>query len=173
MNKFEAASAARLAERDYLDVVLAFVESARVRIYASLFLFDIRPVRDVRGNVLELAMALIERRKQGVDVRVLLTGYVRTPELGVANVTTGIFLESYGVPHRRLFGVDTKRMGIHAKFALLDDFAVVGSQNWTDDGFSKNAEDAVILQGPAVGLLEAEFIHLWTLGLGLPINDYT
>jgi phosphatidylserine/phosphatidylglycerophosphate/cardiolipin synthase-like enzyme len=168
MIEFAETSAAHIEEREYFDVLMACVQTARHRIYASLFLFDVRPVRDVRGNVLELVMDLAQRRSVGVDVRVLLTGRVSTPELGLANVATGILLASHGVRHRRTFQVDEQRSGSHAKFAIFDDVAIVGSQNWADDAFNLNTEDGVILRGDAVDALEAEFGRLWRLGKGLP-----
>jgi phosphatidylserine/phosphatidylglycerophosphate/cardiolipin synthase-like enzyme len=169
MTRFADAGAVRIAERDYHDLLMACVATARRRIYASVFLFDARPVRDVRGHALDLAMALAERRRLGADVRVLLTGQVSTVALGVANVATGILLESHGVPHRRVFAAgDGRRTGSHAKFALIDDVAILGSQNWTDDAFNDNFEDAVLLRGSALDPLETEFLRLWPLGKGLP-----
>ena len=171
MTHFSGASATPIAEREYFDLLMACVERAKYRIYANIFLFDARPVRDVRGQVLDLIMALVHRHRLGVDVRVLMTGQVKTPALGVANVATGIVLASHGVPHRRLFNTGDKRMGSHAKFAVLDDLAVIGSANWTDDAFNDNTEDTVLLRGSVVELLEAEFVRLWPLGRGLPHNE--
>ncbi len=168
MSTFSDALVVHLADRDYYDFVLASIEKAYSRIFVSMFLFDIRPARDVRGQALDLAMALAEKKRTGVDVRVLLNGQVSTPELGAANVATGALLESYGVPHRRIFIVDDKRIGSHAKWVIIDQMAVVGSQNWTDDAFNENTEDAVAIEGESVGLLETEFITLWKKGRGLP-----
>lgn len=171
MIEFAQTEAARIEERECFDLLMACVQAARQRIYAALFLFDVRPVRDVRGNVLELVMGLAQRRSVGVDVRVLLTGAVSTPELGVANVATGILLASHGVPHRRTFRTDPQRSGTHAKFAILDDLALVGSQNWSDDAFNLNTEAGVIVRGDAVDALEAEFGRLWRMGKGLPAYE--
>ncbi len=165
--------AAHINDRDYFPLLSASLENARSKIWVCLFLFDIRPERDIHGQALDLAMTLIERRQAGVDVRVLLTGQVKTPVLGVANVATGIFLESHGVPHRRVFDVDGQRKGTHAKFVICDDHAMLGSQNWTDDGFNENLEDGVILHGSPVTQLGFEFSTLWDNGLGLPNYDVT
>lgn len=171
MINFSGAGARRVNDREYLDLVLACIEGARRRICVCVFLIDISPERDLRGQVMGLALSLAQRRSLGVDVRVLMTGQVETPQLGVANVATGIFLASYGVPNRRLFEVDAQRIGCHAKFALFDDLAIIGSQNWTDDAFHDNTEDAVLLRGPVTDHLEAEFSRLWRLGKGLPRNE--
>jgi phosphatidylserine/phosphatidylglycerophosphate/cardiolipin synthase-like enzyme len=171
MTSFTGASGARIADREYFDLILSLAESARCRIYASIFLIDVRPVCDVRGQVLDLVTALAERRRLGVDVRVLATGQVETLVLGVANVATGILLASYDVPHRRVFEVGAVRQGSHAKFAIFDDVGVVGSQNWAVDAFNDNTEDAVLLSGPAVDLMESEFFRLWRIGKGLPAYE--
>lgn len=171
MTKFFGAEAARIADRDYYALLMACVVSARRRIHASIFLFDVRAVSDLRGQALDLAMALAERHRLGVDVRILTTGQVGTVALGVANVATGILLESHRVPHRRLFGTDGSRSGSHAKFVLIDDLAIVGSQNWTGDSFNDNVEDAVLLRGSALSPLDREFTRLWSLGKGLPAHE--
>lgn len=171
MTTFVGAGAVRIAEREYYDLLMSCVQAAGRRIHASIFLFDARPVRDPRGHVLDLVMALAERRRLGVDVRVLLTGQVETAALGVANVATGALLESHRVPHRRMFGSAGGRSGSHAKFALIDDLAIIGSQNWTDDAFNDNLEDAVLLRGSALAPLEAEFARLWSLGKGMPAHE--
>jgi phosphatidylserine/phosphatidylglycerophosphate/cardiolipin synthase-like enzyme len=169
MTAFEDARAVRLPDRQYFDFALASVETARRRIWASLFLQDIRPSRDLNGQVLELTMALIARSRVGVDVRVLLSGDVNTPDIAVANLASGMFLAQTGVQHRRAFE-DPRggRGGSHAKFFICDAEAVAGSQNWTDDAFRLNIEDAVVVQGPPVELLAEEFLRLWETGRGLP-----
>ncbi len=147
MKRFAGAEAVRIAERDYHDLLMACVAGARRRIHASIFLFDARPVRDPRG------------------------GQVDTVVLGVANVATGILLESLGVPHRRAFAPGDGRKGSHAKFVLIDDLAIVGSQNWTDDAFNDNVEDAVLLRGSALDPLEDEFARIWPIAKGLPAHE--
>ena len=169
MIAFDTARAARIDDRDYFEVVLATVEAARRRIWASLFLYDVRPGRDIAGQVLELTAALVERRRLGVDVRVLMTGDLETADIAVANLATGILLDSQMVPQRRLFDPGRgERRGTHAKFAVIDDLAVAGSNNWADDAFRLNTEDGVLLAGEPVEQLAGEFLRLWALGKGLP-----
>jgi phosphatidylserine/phosphatidylglycerophosphate/cardiolipin synthase-like enzyme len=171
MTAFAGASATRIPDRSYADFVLASVEGSRRRIWVSQFIFDVRPPRDLAGEVLELVLALAERRRVGVDVRVLLTGGVSTPDIAVANLATGLLISGYGIPHRRMFRVDASaRSGSHAKFVVWDDHALVGSQNWTDDAFRLNLEDSVALSGRPVDILAEEFLRLWELGRGLPAD---
>jgi phosphatidylserine/phosphatidylglycerophosphate/cardiolipin synthase-like enzyme len=172
MTSFAVAQASRLDDRDYFPFTLASVESAVRRIWVSMFIHDVRPARDVSGQVLELTHALVARHRAGVDVRVLLSGHASTPDIVVANLASGLVLNGHGVPHRRVFGRQGgERAGSHAKFFVCDDVAVLGSQNWTDDGFNDNIEDAVVLTGQPVDLLAQEFARLWTVGHRMPDYD--
>lgn len=167
MNALPPTKAVRLPDRDYFDVVLAGIETARRRVWVSQFLYDLRPARDLAGQVMALTQALIARRRVGVDVRVLTAGQVFTADIAIANLASGGLLTRYGVPTRRIFGTPA-RPGSHAKFVITDDSAVIGSQNWTDDALRLNHEDALLLAGGAADLLAAEFLSLWANARGMP-----
>lgn len=168
MTAFTASRVAPVPERDYAEIALAMVERARVRLWVAMFICDIRPNRDVEGLVLELVSAVISRHRLGVDVRVLVTGAVRTTDIAVANTASALYLSNAGVPVRRVFATDEGRSGTHGKFVICDDQALVGSQNWTDDGFRLNTEDAVLVDGSASEVLASEFLRLWAPGRGVP-----
>lgn len=167
MIPFTQTEIAPLTDRTYFDFILGSIEKATQQIWVSIFIYDIRPSRDVAGMVLELTTALIDKKLNGVDVRVLLAGYLSTADIAAANLASGLYLNGFGVPHRRSIR-DSAQVGSHAKYVICDDMAVVGSQNWTDDGFRLNIEDAVALKGDAVYYLESEFLRQWELGKGLP-----
>lgn len=169
MTAFAGGRAVRLPEREYFELALAGVEAAQRRAWVCMFLCDPRPHRDLEGQVLELLLALAARSQAGVDVRVLTSASARTADLDAANLAAGMFLQAYRVPHRRVFEhAGDARRGTHAKFFLCDEVAVAGSQNWTDDAFRLNVEDAVLLSGEPVALLAAEFQRLWADGRGMP-----
>lgn len=171
MSVFTMAQARPVAPREYADLVHASVEGAVHRVWVCMFLYDLRPGRDVHGAVLDLTMALVRRRQLGVDARVVLSGQVETVDIAVANMATGLLLGDYRVPHRGVFGgYRDGRRGMHTKFVICDDVAVVGSQNWTDDAFFDNVEDAVLLTGSPVNLLAAEFARLWAVGRRMPTD---
>lgn len=167
MIPFTETAIAPLTDREYFDFMLHSIETAKQQIWASLFIYDLRPSRDIRGKVLQLSTSLINKKLQGLDVRVLLAGYLRTADIAAANLASGLYLKEFGVPHRRSIK-DNEQMGSHAKYVICDEVAVVGSQNWTDDGFRLNIEDALLLKGDAVFILESEFLRQWELGKGLP-----
>lgn len=165
---FDTAQIARIDDRAYYDFALAAVERARRQIWVCVFICDIRPHRDLEGLVLDLVAALIERRQWGVDVRIMLTGDANAADIATANLATALYLDHADVPVRRVMTLPDGRRGTHAKFAMFDDVAVVGSQNWTDDGFRQNIEDALLLTGQPVNRLAAEFMMLWKTGKGVP-----
>lgn len=167
MIPFTHATGRPLPDRNYYDFVLGCVEAARSKIWVSVFIFDIRPHRDVEGQTLKLLTTLATKRKTGVDVRVLLPGIVRTPEIDIANLSTGILATEQGVKVRRLF-TDGARVSTHSKFLVCDDIAVLGSQNWTDDAFRLNIEESVVLKGEPVDMLAHEFLRLWSIAKGMP-----
>jgi len=166
--EFTQGTCVRVDDRDYGDVVQAAVERAGWRIWVSMFILDPRPTRDVAGLVLQLTDTVAARRRLGVDVRVLTAGALSSPDIAVANLTAGLLLSDAGVPHRRLFDTGSGRRSSHAKWLVVDDRAFVGSQNWADDGFRINTEDAIMLTGPAVQHLASEFDRLWQMGRGMP-----
>lgn len=168
MTAFGTSAAVGLTDRSYFEFVLSAAERARRRIWASIFLYDLRPSRDIAGSVLDLTNVLVRRSAVGVDVRVLVSGQVTTPDIAVANRATALFLTRHGVPNRHVVGEpDSGRQGSHAKFAVLDDVAVLGSQNWTDDAFRLNVEDAVALTGDVIDVLAAQFQSMWRHSRGL------
>lgn len=161
MTAFTLGSIGPLTDREYFGFLLASLEAASRRIWASIFLYDLRPSRDLNGDVMELTTAMVQRRVAGVDVRLLVSGEVSTPDIAVANRATALFLDRYGVLTRHAFSTTPGRSGSHAKYAVIDDMAILGSQNWTDDAFRLNTEDAVVVTGQPVDALAALFQNTW------------
>ena len=160
-----------LEDRQYFPYTKALIENARRHVLINTFIFDIRPPRDIEGYVLDLSSILIKAHKRGVDVRVLLPGTALSPDIYIANLSAGLYLTRSGIRHRRILAHEN-RQGSHAKFLICDDTAVIGSQNWTDDAFRLNIEDAIVLKGEAVIKIEAEFFKLWKNARTIPSSDF-
>ncbi|MEL6858472.1 MAG: phospholipase D-like domain-containing protein [Pseudomonadota bacterium] len=159
---------APLSDREYYPIVLAAAERAQMRIWASVFICDIRPSRDVSGRVLDLVATLSRRAALGVDVRFMVTGDASAADIAAANLATGLYLHHSGVPLRRTFRDEQGRLGSHAKMVVIDNTAFIGSQNWTDGGFGAHIEDAICVEGKGVERVAAEFLYLWSNGKGVP-----
>ena len=141
---------AAVSDREYYPMVRAAAERAQMRIWASLFICDIRPSRDVSGRVLDLISTLCSRAALGVDVRFMLTGDASAADIAAANLATGLYLHHSGVPTRRTFHGDGGRLGSHAKMVVIDNTAFIGNQNWTRGGFDSHIEDAICVDGLGV-----------------------
>lgn len=159
---------APVSDREYYPLLRAAAERAHHRIWVAMFICDVRPTRDVHGLVLDLILTLKDRATLGADVRVLLTGDASAADIAAANLATYLYLEQAGVPVRRAMRLQDDRLGSHAKMVIIDRTAFVGSQNWTSGGFQAHTEDAIMVEGPGVERLAAEFLYLWGQGKGGP-----
>ena len=159
---------APISDREYYPIIRAAAEQAQSRIWASVFICDIRPSRDVSGRVLDLITTLSQRATLGVDVRFMRTGDASAADIAAANLATGLYLHQSGVPIRRTTQSDRGRLGSHAKMVVIDNVAFIGSQNWTPGGFDDHIEDAICVEGLGVERVTAEFLHLWSNGKGVP-----
>lgn len=151
---------AKIEAREYYDFVFSLLEGARSKIWLSIFIMDIRPSLDVEGKVLNLVSKLINKRNAGLDVKILLNGYFRTPGIDVTNIASGLYLREFNVPNRRIFS-NNERLGSHSKFLICDDLLVLGSPNWTQGAFSEYIEDSVVATGHVVVETESIFLNFW------------
>ncbi|HEY7713177.1 MAG TPA: phospholipase D family protein [Candidatus Binatia bacterium] len=113
----------------------------------------------------ELASALVDARRRGVSVQVIVDReFDRVNENSKAR-----FLESQKVPVRRVSGVPAtmpdKEPGImHQKFAVIDRrLLFTGSYNWTHSADSRNDENLLMFRN-AEALAEEyrkAFFRLW------------
>jgi len=114
----------------------------------------------------ELAQALVQAKKRGVTVQVVID---REFDAGTQN-SKGKFFEAQKIPLRRLSGLRSakahdKDAGLmHQKFAVIDRRIVfTGSYNWTHSADSLNDENLLLFRD--AGLLAEEyrkaFLNLW------------
>jgi len=119
-----------LRDDEYFDVVRPMLQGAGQRILLLVYGFHINtdyPDSDVE----KLANELVAAKARGVDVRVILEYSDYNTSLNEMNEATAKKLLAGGVPVR-WDPVDTIS---HAKLLLVDDRAVVGSNNWGHGGF--------------------------------------
>ena len=113
----------------------------------------------------DLASALVQAKKRGVLVRVIID---REYDV-VTDRSQGKFLESQKIPLRRLSGVKIpngeKDAGLmHQKFAVIDRSVVfTGSYNWTRAADRLNDENLLMFRDAAALADEyrREFYNLW------------
>ena len=112
----------------------------------------------------DLAAALLEARRRGVTVRVIIDR-----EFDAVNANSkGRFLETQKVSVRRISGArlaQDKEAGLmHQKFAVIDGAVVfTGSYNWTHSADRYNDENLLMFRhaGPLAEAYRKVFFHLW------------
>jgi phosphatidylserine/phosphatidylglycerophosphate/cardiolipin synthase-like enzyme len=127
------------------DLLTGLIRGSKDRIYVAIYSFTSD----------RLAEALIEARRRGVDVRVVM-------ERREANVT--------GSEYPRLLGagvdvrLDANPGLMHHKFMVIDgEIVVTGSYNWSAAAEEKNDENLVVFRDREVaGAYEREFERIWS-----------
>jgi phosphatidylserine/phosphatidylglycerophosphate/cardiolipin synthase-like enzyme len=127
------------------DLLTGLIRGAKDRIYVAIYSFTSD----------RLAEALIEARRRGVDVRVVM-------ERREANVT--------GSEYPRLLGagvdvrLDANPGLMHHKFMVIDgEIVVTGSYNWSAAAEERNDENLVVIRDRGVaGAYEREFERIWS-----------
>jgi phosphatidylserine/phosphatidylglycerophosphate/cardiolipin synthase-like enzyme len=127
------------------DLLTGLIRGSKDRIYVAIYSFTSD----------RLAEALIEARRRGVDVRVVM-------ERREANVT--------GSEYPRLLGagvdvrLDANPGLMHHKFMVIDgEIVVTGSYNWSAAAEERNDENLVVIRDRAVaGAFEREFERIWS-----------
>ncbi|HWP60146.1 MAG TPA: phospholipase D family protein [Candidatus Acidoferrales bacterium] len=137
------------------DRILRAISSARREVLVAVYAFT----ND------ELAQALVQAHRRGVNVQVVLDR-----EFDQENGNSkGNFLEKQGIKLRRVSGLKPptgdKGSGLmHQKFAVLDrSIVITGSYNWTAAAEKFNHENLLLFHdaAPLAEDYRSEFFRLW------------
>lgn len=134
-----------------LDVVLSAIKGANKSVDVAAYSFTSKPV----------ATALVAASKRGVAVRV-----VADEKANDSKYTAVTFLANQGVPVR----LDARYAIMHNKFMVVDgDTVQTGSFNYTASAATRNAENALLVQGsPELAKTYlGEFSRLWNESVAL------
>jgi phosphatidylserine/phosphatidylglycerophosphate/cardiolipin synthase-like enzyme len=135
--------------------ILREIESAKRELLVAVYAFT----ND------DLAMALVQAKKRGVAVQVIVDReFDRTNEN-----SKGRFLAEQKIPVRRLSGAAAKAGDkdpglMHQKFAVIDRRIVfTGSYNWTRSAENLNDENLLMFRdaGPLAEEYRKSFLRLW------------
>ena len=113
----------------------------------------------------ELANALVQAKKRGVAVQVVID---RDFDVRTDN-SKGKFFESNKIPMRRVAGTKAKSLErdaglMHQKFAVVDrKILFTGSYNWTHSAENSNDENLLLFRdaGPLAEEYRQAFLRLW------------
>jgi|CXWL01.1.fsa_nt_gi phosphatidylserine/phosphatidylglycerophosphate/cardiolipin synthase-like enzyme len=142
------------------DFLLEAIRQATSRVWANIFIVDVRLHEDPLLLVRSLLHELIVARWRQVDVRVVVTAS-DTQDIFLANMTSLLYLRDQGIASR-LYHSD-RRSSNHSKYVVLDDHSiVVGSHNWTHRAFALNVEQSIAVHSAALTQsLALEFLGIW------------
>ena len=115
-------------KRNALEVVMSFIHGAQTELLVAAYSFTSK----------EIAFGLVDAKRRGVDVRVVVDHLQNSDEQGGYNAVD--FLASQGIPITR----SVNYAAMHHKFMVADgEHVQLGSFNYTTSANSRNAETAL------------------------------
>ena len=115
------------------DRLISLINSTKRKIYGAVYMFT---------DAL-IAQALINAKKRGVDVKIIVDNATMDYEYGKGALLkeNGIDVYVFSIPSKKAkFGTPL----MHNKFALLDNQLWTGSFNWTKSANQKNQENVIL-----------------------------
>jgi phosphatidylserine/phosphatidylglycerophosphate/cardiolipin synthase-like enzyme len=127
------------------ELIIRAIQGARQSIRVAAYSFTSK----------DIARALVEAHREGVDVRVVLDDSQKSERY-----TGATFLANAGIPTR----TSSRYAIMHNKFLVIDDKHVqTGSFNYTKGAQQRNAENVIVLWNqPAIAVTyDREWQRLW------------
>ncbi|MBM4343116.1 MAG: hypothetical protein FJ100_07030 [Deltaproteobacteria bacterium] len=148
------------ADGGYAAVVGPLVDAAKTRIWLCTYGMNLDPA-NASSPVTQLAQKVAAAHQRGVQVRIALDQSGDWAELGNdVNADSAAHLVKMGLDVRS----DPKSVVTHAKFVVVDDAVVLGSNNWGYGGMQAYHEiGCKTVHAPAVAGLADYFDKLWTV----------
>lgn len=150
-----------LQVENYLPYVLAQIDSAKTRIWASIFIVDARTHKDEYDSVRTLIEKLSYAQWRNVDVRVVI-GTAKIVDIYVACLASAYYMKKQGIPVKQ-YATTGKRKSTHSKYMLFDnDLVVIGSNNWTHESFHQAVNSSLAVESDGLNAsLANEFDAIW------------
>lgn len=139
--------------KQYYDKVYETLKTAKHRIYIVLYGIYLDPKYKDNNYVLNLVNVLVDKRKQGVDVKVLLEKSSYDDNLNRINENTIDYLNEHGIASR----FDSPDTITHAKVIVVDNKAILGSSNWGYGPFFNYASCSLLLKDKAIAKHYAKY----------------
>ena len=152
------------ADGGYFGVAAPLVDAAKQRILLCTYGMNIDQ-NSATAEVTQLAQKLGKAVARGVDVQVLLDQSADPTEIGNdINAASGSYLAKLGCKVRN----DPGTVTTHAKFLIVDDALVLGSNNWGYGGFAGYHEiGAKTLETAPVQAAADYFGKIWLVSTDL------
>jgi competence ComEA-like helix-hairpin-helix protein len=134
-----------LTDQEYYPVLQSVIAHATASIDVVMFVF--KTTAAAKNRAAALAQDLIQARKRGVAVTVLLERSGYDHELNRENQRLGARLEKGGISVR----FDSSKITTHAKVVVVDRrYSLVGSHNFTSSALSANHEVSLLVDNQSL-----------------------
>ena len=149
-----------LADGEYPALAEAMIKGAQKRIMLVVYGMNINH-NYPDSDIFKLLGHMGDAVKRGVPVRVILEQADYNTSINAVNVAAARDLKTYGVKVR----MDPLAQITHAKVTIVDDQAIVGSNNWGHGGFALYHEVGMRTTDPAVVKKLASYYEgIWNKG---------
>lgn len=144
-----------------LDAVIDLLESAKI----SIFVQQLYIYLDWDDGLNPLVEKLVEKAKQGLDVRVILNYNSFYDSTNIKCNLTKQYLEGNGVQVKFLFTNWSYFTNVHNKGVVVDNKSVlISSINWNENSFTKNREAGIIVENESIAkYYSSVFFYDWNL----------
>ena len=139
-----------ISSRDYFPKVKEVIDNAEKSIHMSMFVVSLRP-NQKNSVVYKLCDALIDAKKRGVMVRVILDQNVNYYDNKKKGEIEGKNTEAYQYLTKNGIEVfyDNKYEYTHSKALVIDEkIVIIGSTNWSYSAIERNNESSAIIMSP-------------------------
>jgi phosphatidylserine/phosphatidylglycerophosphate/cardiolipin synthase-like enzyme len=152
-----------------LEVVIDLIDSAKI----SIFVQQLYIYLDWGNDLNPLVKKLVEKAKQGVDVRVILNYNPFYDSTNIKCNLTKEYLQENGVKVKFLFTNWSYFTNVHNKGVVVDNKSVlISSINWNENSFTKNREAGIIVENESVAkYYSSVFFYDWSLSE--PMEEHT
>lgn len=146
------------ADGGFFPLVAPLIDAAKTRILLCTYGMNI-DTGNASAQVTQLVQKIAAAQKRGVQVRVLLDQSSDWNDVGTdINAESGAYLQKLGLQVR----ADAKTVITHAKFLVVDDALVAGSNNWGYGGMQGYHEvGGKVTQSAPVAAYVNYFEKLW------------
>ena len=146
-----------LIKENYVNSLIEKLNNAKNEV--SILMYDFR-VYDKYPNSPsnEIAQSIIEAAKRGVSVKIILEKSDFDEQLNQANQNTAEYFAKNGV----IVKFESPYQISHAKLAIIDNGAFVGSANWNYKSLTSNTEANIFTTNQqAIDKLKKYFENIW------------
>ena len=146
-----------IVDRNYFSAVLSEINGASESI--DMAMFEFKFYENEENKVRLLADALVDARKRGVRIRVLLDQSDWSPGIKKDNEPMIEFLRDAGLDAK----FDSAKRTLHAKLIIIDDSVVIGSTNLGFHALERNNEASVLIRNKdTADYYRSYFEDLWS-----------